>query len=510
MNTAFDAGILERRYAFLDKCPSAILPGVITLPLGTLDERIEGVLHWREALLSGRLPDSGTWPKEPLDIPVRRALKAMGIAPFCRDQPELADAVLGDLIASFARQNTEVNSEVATRLRELEELERVRLTEVEAGQARREKRNPRSVKLDEKTLQKLRAAAELEIAKLERDADPLLLDAWSERVRAWKSIADVFGDLGEMLGRGWDLSQGVLKHTGWLDLLRLRDLVENLPQLRDIVRALGRLHATDTGESVAGQILTPVCRLEEERLHVTTPFVPAETRGIERSGEISRMLPVEASMLGHPKLRYLWHARRAERALLTYRVSGVDVLRVWNERETEAEIEGKHPRPERGPIIAVIDTSGSMHGLPEQVAKAIVLEAMRAAHTERRECFLFAYSGPGQVLEHELDLSPAGIGRLMTFLGLSFQGGNDEEGMMVKVVARLKEQEWRKADVIFVSDGEWPASRNLIRSVESVRDDGTRFHGVQIGNRGETGLHAICDPVHIFQDWVAVGGWQRR
>jgi len=299
----------------------------------------------------------------------------------------------------------------------------------------------------------------------------------------------------------------VLRHTGWLDLLRLRKMLEQLPQLRDIVRALGRLNAAQGGESIAEKILVPARRVEEERREVRTPLIPAEMRGLERSGEIARMLPVEAMMLGHPKLRMLWHARRSERALLTYRVEGIEIERVQVERDGHEEIESKRPRPERGPIFAVVDTSGSMHGMPEQVAKALVLEALRTAHTEKRRCFLYAYSGPGQVLEHELDLSSDGMGRLLQFLGFSFGGGNDEAGMMAKVLARLKEENWKKADVVFVSDGEWPASAGLVAAVKSAREGGTRFHGVQIGNRGRTGLHAICDPVHIFQDWANAGGW---
>lgn len=218
------------------------------------------------------------------------------------------------------------------------------------------------------------------------------------------------------------------------------------------------------------------------------------------------MLPIEASILGHPKLRLVWHARRAERALLTYRVEGMEIERTWTETEAQTEVERKRPRPERGPIIAVVDTSGSMHGLPEQVAKAIVLEAARVAHTERRQCFLYSFSGPEQVLEDELDLSPDGVGRLLSFLGSSFGGGTDATSVMSKVIARLKENEWRRADVVFVSDGEWPAPASLVGSVEQARDEGTRFHGVQIGNRGRTGLHAICDPVHVFQDWATAGG----
>lgn len=508
MAAGFEAGALERRYAFLDECPPSLIPAVVTLPVGTLDERVAGARRWHDALLNGRLPASGTWPQAPIDVPVRRALESMGLVRFCKDQPELVEALMTDILSAFARQNAEFRSEVAGRLHELEELERVRQGEAEVERARREKRAARQVRLDEAALRRLREAAEREIAKRERDADADVVAAWGERARAWAEIADVFGDLGEMLGRGWDMSVGVLRHAGWLDLLRLRELVEKLPQLREIVRALGRLHAINDGASVAETILVPVRRLEEERLEIRTPHVPAETRGIERSGEIARMLPVEASMLGHPQLRLVWHARRSERALLTYRVEGIEVGQAWAEREEMVETEGKRPRPERGPIIAVIDTSGSMHGLPEQVAKAIVLEATRTAHAERRRCFLFAYSGPGQVLEHELDLSPDGVGRLLSFLGFSFGGGNDETGVMAMVLARLRESDWRKADVVFVSDGEWPTPAHLIRSVEQAREEGTRFHGVQIGNRGRTGLHAVCDPVHVFQDWTAAGGWR--
>lgn len=507
MTPAFDATSLDRRFTFLDDCPDALLQDVVMLPIGTLEERVAGTRRWRDALLAGRLPPEGAWPRDPIGVPVRRALEEMALARFCKDQPDLVDALMKDVLAAFTRQSDAFQSRITESLRELEALERTRLTQEEEARARHETRRERPIHLDETTLQRLRQRAEHEALKRPGEADAGLTGGWSERARAWAEIADVFGDLGEMLGRGWDLSRGVLRQAGWLDLLRLRKLVEQLPQLRDIVRALGRLHTADNEQSIAEKILVPVRRLEEERLQVRTPSIPAETRGVERSGEIARMLPIEASMLGHPKLRFLWHARRAERALLTYRVEGVAVERVWREAETHEERDGKRPRPERGPILAVIDTSGSMHGVPEQVAKALVLEAMRTALAEKRRCFVYAYSGPGQVLEHALDLSPEGIGRLLSFLAFSFGGGNDEAGVMAKVVARLQENQWKKADVVFVSDGEWPAPASLMATVQSAKDTGTRFHGVQIGNLGRTGLHAICDPVHLFQDWAAAGGW---
>ncbi len=552
----FDAASLERSYAFLDECPERLLDDVIASPIGSLRERVRGVRVWRNALLEGRLPPRDTWPPAEIADPARQALEQLGIARFCKGQPELVDDLLEDLLAAYSRRNDDLLADIARRLRELEEIERKREEKIlrerkeleprlkllkeqwgaETRSARGERRRkpigpdekalqrlraqaerkvlarPRDAdptlirtweeRVHLKALQRLRAQAEREVLARPRDADPTLIRTWEEHVRLWAAIAEIFDDLGEMLGRGWDLTLGVLHRTGWRDVLRLRELVEQLPQLRDIVRSLGRLHDSETAESVAERVFTPMRRLEEERLEIRTPLVPADTRGVERSGSVARMLPVEAAMLGHPKLKLLWHARWAERALLTYRVEGADVERTLIEREAAEETEARRPARERGPILAVVDTSGSMRGLPEQVAKALILEALRSAHAEKRRCRLYSFSGPGQVVEHELDLSPEGMAGLLEFLGLSFGGGSDPAEAAARVLRQIREHEWSKADVLFVSDGEWPAPSGLVSDVRQAREAGIRFHGIQIGNRGRTGLHEICEPVHVFTDWL--------
>ena len=515
----FDAAALERSYAFLDECPKRLLDDVITLSIGDLRERVRGVVEWREALLEGRLPPDDIWPPPETAAPVRQALDQMGLVRFCKGQPELVDELLKDVLAAFSGQGEAIREEVVRRLHELEEMEREKLREQEDWERRIErlktkweaKEHPlpaedrqKAIVLDGKTRRRLRAQAERDVLARPRDADAGLIETWGERARLWAEIADVFGELGQMLGRGWDLTLGVLHHVGWRDVVRLRELMERLPDLREVVRALGRLHVSETAESVAERVFLPMRRLEEERREVPTPLVPADTRGIERSGSIARMLPVEAAMLGHPKLKMLWHARRAERALLAYRVEGVEDERTLVEREAMERSENRRPALERGPILAIVDTSGSMHGLPEQVAKALVLEALRTAHAEKRRCRLYSFSGPGQVVEHELGLSPEGIAGLLEFLAFSFGGGSDPTGAAARVLKQLREGAWSKADVLFVSDGEWPVPADLMPEVQRAREAGTRFHGIQIGNRGRTGLHEICEPVHVFTEWLGV------
>lgn len=655
----FDAAALVQRYAVLDECPEGILDDVITLPIGSLVERVRGVCIWRDALLNGRLPPQDAWPPAEIGGPVRGALERLGIARFCEGQAELVDDLLGDVLEALRRGHAAVGAKLARRVQDLEEIERTRLRErrerqrkadaerkdgqsqpvqldeqtvlrlraqaeqhvadsLPAGDGRghaalselaqrtqeledeerarrrpfpelvqtldtsperrksysepvlldeqtlrrlrdraerdvadglskadqrghealrevarrireleklerdrlkslrepapkmgvssQPRKRPQPVRLDEQTLQRLRRQAEREIAAGLPDADAELMGVWSERVRFWTEIASVFGDLGEMLGRGWDLSLGILRHTGWRDALRLGALVERLPELRELVRALGRLQDADATDSVAERVFIPMRRLEEERREVRTPLVPADTRGVERSGSVARMLPAEAAMLGHPRLRMLWHARRSERALLTYRVEGVEFEHVLVEQETTEESQVRQPKRERGPILAVIDSSGSMHGLPETVAKALVLEALRTAHAEKRQCRVYAFSGPGQALEHELALSFDGVAALLNFLGHTFGGGSDPTEAMTRVLSQLRSDEWARADVLLVSDGEWPAQPRLKDAVQSARTKGVRFHGIQIGNRGRTGLHEICEPVHVFTDWVDLLG----
>ena len=505
MSHPFDARALEQRYSFIDECPEALLGQVITLPLGSLDERVAGVLSWRRSLLAGQVP-SATWPRADVAAPILAALRELDIARFCKAQPELVDLLMPDILSAIANQSELVLGEVHRRLRELEQIERDRLEREEAKRARRENRKVRAVGLSQAELDRLRARVDRDLLGVVRAADQGLLSNWGERARAWREISEVFGDLGELVGHGWDTARGVLRHTGWLDLVRLRKLIEQLPQVRDIVQSLGRLQDSAREDAVVEQIFISVRRIEEELCEIRVPGLPPEVHGVERSGEISRMLPVEAMTLGHPKLHMLWHARRAERALVTYRVEGVELERNPTERDVMVVEERRKPRPERGPILAVVDTSGSMHGVRERVAKALVLEALRTAHSEKRRCYLYSYGGPGEVLEHELSLSDNGVGRLLAFLSMSFGGGTDAAGVIPFVTARLGQEDWRKADVIFVSDGEWPAPASMVEGVQGARKLGTRFHGVQIGNRGRTGLHAICDPVHVFTDWSKVLG----
>jgi uncharacterized protein with von Willebrand factor type A (vWA) domain len=512
----FDAQSLRRRYARLADCPNKLRPALITLPLGDLTVRLNGVLAWRIALLAGSLPQGPAWPS-PFGDQFKRELETLNLVRFLKDEPESVDELLLAMLQWLRGAQTELEPNVLKKLAELEQLERRRVVEQmpkkkqvdnreklpdENEQERLLRERMAEVKISEKALARLRLEAEAVCSSSIRSWNS---PDWQERSRQWAELHEVFGDLGSMMGRGMDFSRSILRHVGWAKAAELTKLIKQLPQLREIVQTLGQLRQSQTGESVSEKIMRPAQRIREMLVETITPGIPPEIHGVERSGDIARMLPSEALLMGHPRLKYLWHARRAENALVSYRMEGIDYFKDQAVEEFKEEGETKTPRPERGPIVAVIDTSGSMHGEPEIVAKAVVLEAARTAHAEGRDCLLYAYSGPKDVIEHRLCLDPEGIQALLKFLSFSFGGGTDI-GVICEVVQQLKNPTWTKADVIIATDGEWHASADIVNAVEQAKEAGTRFHGVQIGNTGRTGLHQICDPVHVFRNWLELRG----
>ncbi len=538
MNTIFEAHSLERNYQFLDELPESLYPVVVTHTQGQLQQRVQGIMAWRRALLDGHLPNEKhiDWPNQPALGKILSVLGQLDIARFCQQQTELTDHLLLEVceaVSQFEKiQGEQFNKhfEELKRLEEQRKREQIRQNNLRKQSARKSKvvKNFKeikelstdepskeqnfdmpslSLKLDAETLEQLQKEA-LRLAG-ENAADltsEQFLQGWQERARIWHELAEVFDELGSLLGRGWDLSQGVLASQGWLEMVRLRKLLEQIPQLKELVRTLGKMQISTEEDAmpVTEQLFEPVKRLIEELKEIQSPLAPMETRGIIRSDDISRMLPSELVFLGHQQLKMLWHARRAEKALLTYRVEGVLSEHVLTEKEVleSKQQPGKKEHLERGPIIVCLDTSGSMQGTPEMVAKALTLEAMRVALTEKRACYLYAFSGPQQVIEHQLELTEQGLTKFMAFLIQSFHGGTDIQAPLEKAMAKLDTEEWKRADIMIVTDGEFSVPSNTVELINKAKEKNKlRIHGVLVGGWNSSAIEKLCNPVHRFSNW---------
>jgi uncharacterized protein with von Willebrand factor type A (vWA) domain len=316
----------------------------------------------------------------------------------------------------------------------------------------------------------------------------------------------------------WSELQGLLRSQSWQRILEARALIESMPQLSALIRRLGRVRPSDdereepTVQPGRGGDDHWVRRPRE----VALPGTPVEVEGIRRSGDVSRMLPIEALWRSRRidpvrarRLRRLFAARLAEQALLSWQHRDHWVETAWVRDPGAPRAPEPRPRPvlEAGPVVVCVDTSASMAGGPERVAKAIVVQAMRIAASERRRCHVYAFSGASQVVECEVSADLDGLQRLAEFVSSSFHGGTDVVEPLERALLRVRSEGWRQADLLIASDGEFGPTAATVDAVAAARRElGLRVQGVLIGDRETKGMRSVVDDTFWVRDWRRYGG----
>jgi uncharacterized protein with von Willebrand factor type A (vWA) domain len=217
---------------------------------------------------------------------------------------------------------------------------------------------------------------------------------------------------------------------------------------------------------------------------------PSVIEGVGRSGELSRMLASEASLLAHAGARRLFLARWAERSLMSY-----------DARATEVEPD---PRAARGgPVLVLLDTSGSMFGPSELVAKGVVLQLLTTAFQSRRAIVVLSFSGTEQLLEHHLSHELEGLERAIEFLGSSFYGGTELDTALTRAFELLDEDALSDADLLVVTDDAFLVSEASVERLASARREGLRVAGIS-STASTSRLEALgADPATSVEEWLA-------
>jgi len=284
---------------------------------------------------------------------------------------------------------------------------------------------------------------------------------------------------------GWDLEEGNWDSLNFGPLQKAADELEKTPALRRIAELLGRDYRARSKPPVPPP-LPPQARPDPE---------PGKTeiRGIRFGAEWSTALSSELALLAFPDTSTLFFRKAAEGELLSwdhFTPSPPAVLQAKRSNEQQK-------RNERGPIIVCLDTSGSMRGKPEEVAKTAVLALVRVALEEERPCFVINFSAGVRCLE-VTDLARQLPG-LLQFLEFSFHGGTDLSLALRETLKVLQEGRYRDADVLVCSDFAVPKIPAAVRSGIRRQQEttGTRFYSLTVSVR------PLNDFLNIFDaGWV--------
>ena len=455
----------EAQLAALERLPRGLWLGSLINSQGSLNGRLDALEQLHAALLAGQVPVAASlhWPLGALAEALCEALTSLELAGLCRDRAGLVQQVVSsmlwhlDLIVDYIDRGA--------------------------------------------------SAADAEAKAIEAFAAD-----WRERRGLMQELEEVFGDVDDLLkNANWDMLQGLLRSSNWQEVVRVRGLIGRLPELMRFIRQLGRAQATQDPDQNNSRELQVMEQTMAPRTHhrlTRVPDLPGETRGVYRSGRIARMLPAETMLLTHRRLRLIWHARHAERILLSYeeddRLQEVlqEHLPVWQASQQRRP----DNRMEAGPMLICVDTSGSMQGGAEAVAKAVVLEAMRTAHAQQRACHVFVFGGPDEIVEFDLGMDESGLEQLTQFMNLSFLGGTDICGPLELALARLADAQWQLADLLIASDGEFGATPDTLQALSSAKEaQGLRVQGVLIGDRETPGMRQLADEVFWVRNWRQFG-----
>ena len=238
------------------------------------------------------------------------------------------------------------------------------------------------------------------------------------------------------MGQFFDCSEGKMEQGDFEEIKKCVELIANDDKVRDICELIGKTCEASQSTEQPQPYSTNATGKEEGKQ------VKEEIVGLELSQNIGSVLPTELALLLDPEIEPLFYLKYAESELMSYEKSSFQSSPIEVDEEHKAEVEDG-----KGPMVVCIDTSGSMQGAPEKIAKAVALYMATMAKKEKRNCYLINFSSSIETL----DLSKS-TRELIPFLQESFHGGTDVEPAILHGAELMGKDNYKNADLLVISD----------------------------------------------------------
>lgn len=305
-----------------------------------------------------------------------------------------------------------------------------------------------------------------------------------EKLENFKKLEKLLSGIFDETGLLWDLSKGTFKESGFEILKQYADLLEKDKSLYELAEILGKHNRAQKQYE----------KEMREKVVITTeykakPAFKGQIAGICTSNNISSVLPSELALLKNPATKKLFELKFAQSQLLSFKYENLNPVQ---KSKTEMEEISKEKQEEKGPIIICVDTSGSMSGTPENIAKTITFALTKIAIKEKRNCYLISFSTGIETLDlssisGENSSGENQLSALVKFLRMSFNGGTDALPALNHALNLLQTSQWKNADLLMISDfcmgnlGE-----DLTQKIKAEQENKTDFYSLVIGTSGNS------------------------
>jgi uncharacterized protein with von Willebrand factor type A (vWA) domain len=210
---------------------------------------------------------------------------------------------------------------------------------------------------------------------------------------------------------------------------------------------------------------------------IPVPYINSkeEIVGIRLGKDIEYALPSELALMADPETSILFDLKYLESGLMCFDMEGIQHI----EHEYEVEVEQTTTENEtKGPMVICVDTSGSMQGAPETIAKAVTMLMALKAKQDNRDCYLINFSTSIETL----DLSGGfAVENLMSFLQKFFHGGTDVAPAISHGISVMETDAYKNADMLIISDFVMAGlPGNLLNKIERLRESGNKFNSLVV------------------------------
>lgn len=321
----------------------------------------------------------------------------------------------------------------------------------------------------QKEIDEVRTAWELHHLKVLRKQ---LIDQLEDFLRLLQELHNQLGLLGLESGLFLDLSKGSLTDQDIQQLKRWAKYLAEDSGVRSLCDLLGKMRQIELSEKIERIQMTHTLATPKPDINSREEII-----GIRLGKEIEYALPSELALLSDPETSLLFDLKYFESRLMCFEMQGNRSELEHHEYEEDVQTQEK---AKQGPMILCVDTSGSMSGMPEVIAKAVVLYMASKAQKDKRPCYLINFSTGIHILDVGESL---GMTSLIQFLQMSFHGGTDASPALRHALGMMQKDAYQKADLLMISDfimGNLPT--DLLKQIEIQRENGNQFYSLVVGS----------------------------
>ena len=258
------------------------------------------------------------------------------------------------------------------------------------------------------------------------------------------------------------------------EMLVYERTMQNHPAIRQLIQLLGKRSKDNLKYDSTSGIGKKLLVAHSANSDIT---------GITQGDNLNSLLPIEYCYMADEVLRPVFMEKYVEKRLQVFD---------YKSEQMASNIDTKEKVSGQGPFIVCVDTSGSMQGERERLAKSAILAIAMLTEKTHRKCYVINFSDSAVALAIE-DLG-RDLPKLAGFLRESFHGGTDIEPALSEAARIIQANDYKDSDVVLMSDFEIPPMSWGMAEIKlpQLKSRKTTFFGLVFGNQPEVDYLNIC------------------